>query len=72
MRDPIATVLAIFVNGLEEAIMRCSMVYRDRLWEWLNDLPEPTETEVKRMRLIQAASAANGMLIEVIAIITSR
>ena len=72
MRDPVASTLGIVVNGLEEAILRCTMVYRDQLWDWATGKPEPTEAEVKRMRLVQAASAANGMRIEVTAIITSR
>ena len=72
MRDPIASTLAIVVNGMEEAIVRCTMVYRDQLWDWAIGKPEPTEAEVKRIRLVQAASAANGMRIEVTAIITSR
>ena len=72
MRDPTATVLTIVVTGLEEALVRCTMVYRDELWDWISSKPEPTEAELRTKRLVQAASAANGMRIEVTSIITSR
>ena len=72
MRDPTATVLTIVVTGLEEALVRCTMVYRDEFWDWITGRPEPTESEIKVKRLVQAASAASGMRIEVSSIITSR
>ena len=72
MQDPNATVLTIVVTGLEEALVRCTMVYRDELWDWATGKSEPTESEIKTKRLIQAASAASGMRIEVQSIITSR
>ena len=72
MRDPTATVLTIVVTGLEEALVRCTMVYRDEFWDWITGRPEPTESEIKSKRLVQAASAASGMRIEGSSIITSR
>ena len=72
MRDPSATVLTIVVTGVEEALVRCTMVYRDELWDWITNRPKPTESEIRAKRLVQAASAANGMRIEVTSIITSR
>ena len=72
MRDPTASVLTIVVTGLEEALVRCTMVYRDELWDWFTGKPEPTESEIKAKRLVQAASAAAGMRVEVTCIITSR
>ena len=72
MRDPTASVLTIVVTGLEEALVRCTMVYRDDLWDWITGKSEPTESEIKTKRLVQAASAATGMRIEVQSIITSR
>ena len=72
MRDPSATVLTIVVTGVEEALVRCTMVYRDELWDWITSRPKPTESEIRAKRLVQAASAANGMRIEVTSIITSR
>ena len=72
MRDPTATVLTIVVTGLEEALVRCTMVYRDELWDWITSRPKPTQSEIEAKRLVQAASAANGMRIEVTSIITSR
>ena len=72
MRDPTASVLTIVVTGLEEALVRCTMVYRDEFWDWITGKVEPTESEIKTKRLVQAASAANGMRVEVTSIITSR
>ena len=72
MRDPTASVLTIVVTGLEEALVRCTMVYRDEFWDWATGKTEPTEAEIKTKRLVQAASAANGMRVEVTSIITSR
>ena len=72
MRDPTASVLTIVVTGLEEAVVRCTMVYRDELWDWITGKSEPTEAEIKTKRLIQAASTASGMRVEVTSIITSR
>ena len=72
MQNPTATVLTIVVTGLEEALVRCTMVYRDDFWDWITSKAEPTESEIKTKRLVQAASAANGMRIEVTSIIASR
>ena len=72
MRDPTASVLTIVVTGLEEAVVRCTMVYRDEIWDWFSGRPEATESEIKAKRLVQAASAASGMRVEVTSIITSR
>ncbi len=72
MRNPTASVLTIVVTGLEESLVRCTMVYRDELWDWITGKPEATESEIKAKRLVQAASAAAGMRIEVTSIITSR
>ena len=66
------SVLTIVVTSLEEAISRCTMVYRDELWDYLTNAPELSEEEKEWKRLIQSASAANGMRIEVTAIILSR
>ena len=72
MRDPTAAVLTIVVTGLEEALFRCTMVYRDELWDWITGRPKLTESEIKVKRLVQAASAASGVRLEVTSIITSR
>ena len=72
MRDPTATVLTIVVTALEEAVVRCTMVYRDEFYNWIAGRSEQTESEIKVERLVQAASAANGMRVEVTSIITSR
>ena len=72
MRDPTASVLTIVVTGLEEAFVRCTMVYRDEFWDWFTGKADPTESEIKTKRLVQAASTANGMRVEVQSIITSR
>ncbi len=72
MRDPTAAVLTLVVTGLEEALVRCTMVYRDELWDWITSKPEPTEAELRAKRLVQAANTAMGMRMEVTSIITSR
>ena len=72
MRDPVATVLAIVVTGVEEAVVRSTMVIRDHLWEWLSGQEEPVGAELRWKKLIQAASSANGMRCEVTSIMTSR
>ena len=72
MRDPTASVITVVVTGLEEALVRCTMVYRDEFWDWITGKSEPSESKIKRRRLVQAASTANGMRIEVQSIITSR
>ena len=72
MRDPSATVLTIVVTGLEECLVRCTMVYRDELWDWITGKLASTESEIKTKRLVQSASTATGMRIEVQSIITSR
>ena len=72
MNDPAATILTVAVTGLEEAILRCTMVYRDELWDWLTGVEKPTGAKLKWKRLVQAASAACGMRSEVTSIVTSR
>ena len=72
MQDPTAAVLSIVVTGLEEVLFRCTMVYRDEFWDWVTGKTEPTEAEIKVKRLVQAASTANAMRVEVVSIITCR
>ena len=72
MRDPTATLLSIVVTGLEEALVRCTMVYRDQVWDRLMGRPALDRSEIKAKRLVQAAGAANAMRIEVSSIITTR
>ena len=72
MQDPTAAVLTIIVTGLEEALVRCTMADRDDLWEWVTGSPKLTESETEIKLLIQAASSANGMRIEVTSILSSR
>ena len=50
MRDPVAAVLTVIFTALEEAILRCTLAYRDELWIWLMGLPTPSEIEVKMNR----------------------
>ena len=73
MRDPTAMVFTIVVAGFEEAVTRCTMVYRDQLWDWvIGSSAEETESDLKCKRLVQAASAASGMRVEITCIIMSR
>ena len=72
MRDPVASMLTVVVTGLEEALVRSTMVYRDKFWDRITGNTEPTEAEIETKRLVQSASTANGMRTEVTCIITSR
>ena len=47
MIDPTASVVAIVLTALEEAILRSTMVYRDHFIDRLMDRPEPTEAELE-------------------------
>tara|TARA_A100001015_G_C15020250_1_gene727606 strand:+ start:896 stop:1177 length:282 start_codon:yes stop_codon:yes gene_type:complete len=53
--------LAIVLTGLEEVVMRSTMVYRDNLFRWLQGLPERTEDELKLEYRMWSASTAMGM-----------
>ena len=72
MHDPVASILTVAVTGIEEAVMRCTMVYRDQFWDWVTGQAEPTAAELSWIRLVQAASAASGMRIEITSIIACR
>ena len=72
MRSPTATILTIIVTSIEEAIVRCTMVYRDALWDWMTGAEEATGTKLEWKRLVQSASAACAMRCEVTSIVTSR
>ena len=72
IRDPTVVMLAIVLTGLEEVIMRSTMVQRDFFFKWLFGLPEPTEEELKLEKRFWAASIATAMYHEFCAIIVSR
>ena len=61
IRDPSTVMLAIVLTGLEEVIMRSTMVYRDNFFRWLQSLPEPTEGELKLAYRMWSASTAMSM-----------
>ncbi len=50
MRDPMAAVLTIIFTALEEALLRCTLAYRDELWHWLRGLPTPSEMQMEDNR----------------------
>ena len=72
MRDPTTTLFAVVVTGLEEAILRCTMASRDKLWDWVFDNEEPTGARLAWRQRVQSASAANSMRVEFTSIIVSR
>ena len=72
MRDPTTTLFAVVVTGLEEAVLRCTMATRDKLWDWFVDNEEPTGARLAWRQCVQAASAANAMRVEITSIIVSR
>ena len=59
--DPTVAMLAIVLTGLEEVVMRSTMVHRDRLFRWLEGLPELTEDEEELQRRLWSASIAGSM-----------
>ena len=61
IKDPTTVMLAIVLTGLEEVVMRSTMVYRDNLFRWLQGLPERTENELKLEYRMWSASTAMGM-----------
>ena len=61
IKDPTTVMLAIVLTGLEEVVMRSTMVYRDNLFRWLQGLPERTEDELKLEYRMWSASTAMGM-----------
>ena len=56
IKDPSTVMLAIVLTGLEEVIVRSTMVHRDRFFRWLQGLPDPTEEELLLERRFWAAS----------------
>ena len=64
--------LAIVLTGLEEVIMRSTMVERDNFFRWVQGLPEPTGDELKLERRMWSASTASAMLHEFTSIIICR
>ena len=61
IKDPTAVMLAIVLTGLEEVVMRSTMVERDNFFRWLQGLPEPTEDELKLQQRMWSASTAMAM-----------
>ena len=47
MVDTAASILAVVLTAVEEAILRSTMVYRDNFFARLQGLPEPTEAELE-------------------------
>ena len=47
MVDASASIVAVLLTAVEEALLRSTMVYRDRFFAWLQGLPEPTEAELE-------------------------
>ena len=47
MIDASASIVAVVFTAMEEALLRSTMVYRDRFFAWLQGLSEPTEAELE-------------------------
>ncbi len=47
MVDPQASILAVILTAIEEAILRSTMVYRDNFFNWLQGRPELTGAELE-------------------------
>ena len=52
---------AIVLTGLEEVVMRSTMVERDMFFRWLQGLPDLTEDEEELQRRLWSASVAGSM-----------
>ena len=61
IKDPTTVMLAIVLTGLEEVVMRSTMVRRDNFFRWLQGLGEPTEDELKLQQRMWSASTAMAM-----------
>ena len=72
MRHPSATVLTIIFTGVEETLVRCTMMYRDEFWDRIAGGTKSVDSSIEAKRLVQAASIATSMRIEVTSIITCR
>ena len=55
MLDPTASVVAVVLTAVEEAIMRSTLVQRDNLFDWLLGRPEATGADLEhKVRLFAA------------------
>ena len=59
--DPTVAMFAIVLTGLEEVVMRSTMVERDMFFRWLQGLPDLTEDEEELQRRLWSASVAGSM-----------
>ena len=71
MVDPGASIVAVVLTGLEEAIMRCTMVPRDKTYRFLVNEAELGGEADKRQKQVWACSSANSMIFEIVAIIST-
>ena len=65
IKDQTTVMLGIVITGLEETVMRCTMVERDRLFNWIRgrgieDEEELDEDSKLLQRRIWATSAFSG------------
>ena len=72
IKDPAMVVLALIVTGLEEAIMRCTIVHRDNLMRWVQGFKQQSAEELALEREIWSVASAVSMCHEITSIITSR
>ena len=73
MHNPAVAIVTLITTALEEAVLRCTMVYRDELWDWITGAKEELdEAELNWKRLVQTASAANSMRAEITSILVTR
>ena len=63
---------AIVITGLEEALVRCTMVQRDKWAREQEGKGDPTEAEEKIQRKLWAASSGFSMINEISAIVICR
>ena len=60
IKDQTTVMLGIVLTGLEETLMRCTMVHRDKLFSWMEGNDELDEDGKLLQRRIWATSAFYG------------
>ena len=69
IKDPGLVIVAIVITGVEEAVIRCTMVQRDR---WATETDASNPEKLKMRRKIWAASSGLSMMNEITAILICR
>ena len=72
MRNPMMSILAVVITALEEAALRTTLVWRDKMMREVVGQRERRDYEEQLLHEDQSASAAASMFHEVTSIVTCR